>query len=88
MSYKLGKHYCYLTDVTQDEVQLKTYKQDDKKVLIEDLITNEEIIRFCTATHTPTMIKPLFRVDLSIFYTEKHQFPARNFRKTYNLFIV
>ena len=60
MFYELGKHYCYLTDVTQTEIESKTYKQDSGKFLIEDLITNEEISRFCAETHTSTTLgKPL-----------------------------
>ena len=60
MFYELGKHYCYLADVTQTEVESKTYKQDGRKILIEDLVTYEEIDRFCAETQTSTTLgKPL-----------------------------
>ena len=58
--FEMKKHYCYLSDVTQEEVDLKTYKEDTGKCLIEDLVTNEEIERFCTSTNTSTTLgKPL-----------------------------
>ena len=60
MFYELGKHYCYLTDVSQEDVDAKTYKRDTHKCLIENLITHEEIERFCLETSTSsTLGKPL-----------------------------
>lgn len=50
MFYELGKHYCYLADVTQNDVNSKTYKTD--KCLIEDIFTHAEIERFCSSTNT------------------------------------
>ena len=58
MLCELGKQYCYLADVSQDEINSKTYKTS--KILIEDIVTQEEIQRFCYETNTSTDIgKPL-----------------------------
>lgn len=46
-------HYCYLADVSHDEVEKKTYKATS--YMIEDLVTREEIDKFCAemgATNT------------------------------------
>lgn len=53
------KHqYCYLLDVTQEEVNQKTYK--NHTYMIEDLVTREEISRFCRENNTSESIgKPL-----------------------------
>lgn len=67
MLYELGKHYCYLSDVTQENVDSKTYKQETGKCIIEDIVTNEEISRFCTETNTSdTLGKPLTAKLMSI----------------------
>lgn len=67
MFHELGKHYCYLADVTQDDVDLKTYKQEASKCLIEDIVTNEEITRFCAETNiSDTLGKPLTAKLMSI----------------------
>lgn len=51
-------HYCYLADVSQDEVNQKTYKT--APCMIEDVVTREEIDKFCTETGTSNTIgKPL-----------------------------
>lgn len=58
--YELGKQYLYLADVTQDDIDAKTYNSSSKKCVIEDLVTKEEIDRFCSATNTsPELSKPL-----------------------------
>ena len=58
--YKLGERYLYLADVTQDDIDAKTYNSPGKKCVIEDLVTKEEIDRFCSATNTsPELSKPL-----------------------------
>ena len=60
MFYELGKQYCYLSDVTQNDIDSKTYKTEGSKCLIEDMITQEEISRFCAETNTSTSLgKPL-----------------------------
>ena len=58
--YQLGEQYLYLANVTQDDIDAKTYNSPDKKCVIEDLVTKEEIDRFCSATNTsPELSKPL-----------------------------
>lgn len=58
--YQLGEQYLYLANVAQDDIDAKTYNSPDKKCVIEDLVTKEEIDRFCSATNTsPELSKPL-----------------------------
>ncbi len=58
--YQLGEQYLYLADVTQDDIDAKTYNSPGTKCVIEDLVTKEEIDRFCSATNTsPELSKPL-----------------------------
>lgn len=58
MMFSHNKQYCYLANVTQDEVDNKTYKNSPH--MIEDVVTREEIERFCAETNTSNTIgKPL-----------------------------
>ena len=58
--YELGEQYCYLADVKQEDIDSKTYTSADKRCVIEDLVTQGEIDRFCSSTNTsPTLSKPL-----------------------------
>lgn len=58
MMFEYNKQYCYLANVTQDDVDNKTYK--DSPYMIEDVVTREEIARFCAETNTSNTIgKPL-----------------------------
>lgn len=58
MLCELGDQYCYLADVSQDEINAKTYKSN--KILIEDIVTQKEIERFYSTTNTsPNIGKPL-----------------------------
>lgn len=47
LNYK--SQYCYLLDVCQDDVDKKTYKESP--YMIEDVVTREEINRFCDETN-------------------------------------
>lgn len=50
--------YCYLSEVSQEDVDNKTYKKS--KYMIEDVVTREEINNFCNKTGTSKTIgKPL-----------------------------
>lgn len=58
MMFEYKKQYCYLKDVIQEEVDKKTYKE--APYVIEDVVTREEIARFCTETNISNTIgKPL-----------------------------
>lgn len=58
MMYQYKKQYCYLADVSQEDVDQKTYMHSS--YLIEDVVTKEEINRYCAETNTSTTIgKPL-----------------------------
>ena len=43
--YDLNRDYCFMNDVTQEEIDSRTYKT--AKFMVEDVITREEINRFC-----------------------------------------
>lgn len=58
MMFEYKGQYCYLADVSQEDVDKKTYK--DSPYMIEDVVTREEINRYCTETNTSNTIgKPL-----------------------------
>lgn len=58
MMFEYKKQYCYLTDVSQEDVERKTYR--DSPYMIEDVVTREEIEKFCAETNTSNTIgKPL-----------------------------
>lgn len=40
------KDYCYLIDVSEQEIADKTYETESEKMVIEDLISAQEIERF------------------------------------------
>lgn len=44
--YEQGKQYCYLKRISQIELENQTYKTE--KYMIEDVITRQEIERFCS----------------------------------------
>lgn len=52
LTYK--SNYFYLSDVSQEEVNQKTYKHSPHR--IEDVVTDEEIDRFCMETNTAKSI--------------------------------
>lgn len=47
MFFEHGKQYCYMKEVSQSEIDSKTYKSDADKYMVEDLVTKEELDRFC-----------------------------------------
>lgn len=58
MMLEYKRHYCYVLDVTQEDVDQMTYK--DSVCMIEDIMTREEINKFCEETNTAKTIgKPL-----------------------------
>ena len=58
MMFEYKCQYCYLADVSQEDVDNKTYKKS--KYMIEDVVTREEINNFCDKTGTSKTIgKPL-----------------------------
>jgi predicted ATP-dependent endonuclease of OLD family len=58
MFFELGKQYCYVREVTPDEITQKVYKTDEFE--IEDIVQRAEITRFCAETKTSTTLgKPL-----------------------------
>lgn len=58
MMFEYKGQYCYLADVSQEDVDKKTYK--DSPYMIEDVVTREEIDRYCTETNTSSTVgKPL-----------------------------
>ena len=58
MMFEYKAQYCYLADISQEDVEKKTYK--DSPYMIEDVVTREEISRYCAETNTSSTIgKPL-----------------------------
>ena len=56
--YELNKHYCFMNDVSQEDIDNKTYK--NSTFTVEDVMTQAEIDRFCEVTNTSkTLGKPL-----------------------------
>lgn len=49
--YEQGREYCYLKKISQEELERQTYKTE--KYMIEDVITRQEIDRFCLARNIP-----------------------------------
>mgnify|MGYP000380992174 FL=1 len=45
MLFEYGSQYCYLKEVNQEEIDRKTYKTEP--YIIEDVVTREEIERYC-----------------------------------------
>lgn len=54
MMFEYKSQYCYLADVSQEEVDKKTYKHSP--YMIEDVVTREEINRYCAETNTSSTI--------------------------------
>lgn len=62
--YELNKQYCFMNEVTQEDIDSKTYKTD--KYMVEDVITRDEINRFCTEMGIlPTLNKALIAKKMS-----------------------
>lgn len=58
MLFEYGRQYCYLKEVTKEEIDQKTYKT--ASYMIEDVVTRDEIRRYCEETGTSDSIgKPL-----------------------------
>lgn len=45
MLFDMNKHYCYVKDVSQEDIDSKNYKSNS--FMIEDLVLRSEITRFC-----------------------------------------
>lgn len=62
--YELNKQYCFMNVVAQEDIDSKTYKT--AKYMVEDVITREEINRFCTEMGIlPTLNKALIAKKMS-----------------------
>lgn len=61
---EMNKHYCYMKDISQEELQSKTYKTT--KFMVEDVVTQSEINRFCEESNTSkTLNKSLIAKAMS-----------------------
>ena len=54
MMFEYKAQYCYLADVSQEDVEKRTYK--DSPYMIEDIVTREEINRYCAETNTSSTV--------------------------------
>ena len=62
--FEMNKQYCYMRDVSQADIDGKTYKRN--RFMVEDVVTSEEIERFCRETKTPANLsKPLMAKAMS-----------------------
>lgn len=62
--YDLNRDYCFMNEVTQEEIDSRTYKT--AKFMVEDVITREEINRFCTEKDiSPKLNKALIAKKMS-----------------------
>ena len=62
--YELNKQYCFMNEVTQEDIDSKTYKT--AKYMVEDVITRDEINRFCKEMDIlPTLNKALIAKKMS-----------------------
>ena len=62
--YNLNKDYCFMNEVTQEEIDSQTYKT--ATFMVEDVITREEINRFCEAKDiSPKLNKALIAKKMS-----------------------
>lgn len=62
--YELNKQYCFMNEVTQADIDSKTYKA--AKYMVEDVITRDEIDRFCREMDIlPTLNKALIAKKMS-----------------------
>lgn len=62
--YELNKQYCFMNEVAQADIDSKTYKT--AKYMVEDVITRDEINRFCTEFDIlPTLNKALIAKKMS-----------------------
>ena len=62
--YELNRHYCFMNTVTQEDIDSKTYRSS--KFMVEDVMTREEINKFCTAMNiSPTLNKALIAKKMS-----------------------
>lgn len=58
MFFEFEKQYCYVREVTEEEIAQKVYKTSEYE--IEDVVQQSEITRFCAETGTSTELgKPL-----------------------------
>ena len=62
MMLKYQKQYCYLADVSYEDVGRKTYKKYPYR--IEDVVTRSEIARYYTDTETSTTIGKVLTAKL------------------------
>ena len=86
---ELGKHYCFMNEVSQQDIDNKTYKTT---FMVEDVFTQEEIDRFRQETNTARCGKPLTAKLISNAY-ESGQFTlgdacVENFRVLFDRVIA
>lgn len=88
--YELNKHYCFMNDVSQEDIDNKTYK--NSTFMVEDVMTQAEIDRFCEVTNTSrTLGKPLKAKKMSSAIEKGEYLPGdeavENFKKLFDRII-
>ncbi len=87
MFFEYKSQYCYMKDVTQEEVNQKTYK--DASYMIEDVVTRDEIKRYCEMTETSNSIGKTLMAKLMSNDVESGEYIlgeqcTTNFRELFN----
>lgn len=90
MYLEYGKQYCFVRDVTSDELHDKVYKQHP--FMIEDVVMHSEIDRFCAETNTSTSLGKPLTAKILCTAIENHSFKLcdesiENFRKLFDRII-
>ena len=62
MLFEYKVQYCYVKDVTQEEIDKKTYKTDT--YMIEDVVTRDEIEKYCRVTGVSNSIGKTLKAKL------------------------
>ena len=87
MFFEYKSQYCYMKDVTQEEVNQKTYK--DASYMIEDVVTRDEIKKYCEETETSNSIGKTLMAKLMSNAVESGEYLLgeqckTNFRELFN----
>lgn len=89
MLFELGEQYCYLKDVTQDDIDSKTYTLADGKCEIEDIVTRDELDRFCSSSGVSATVNKTLKAKLLCNAVEDGSYELgdeckQNFRDLFN----
>lgn len=80
--FEFQHQYCYLKDVSQDDVNQQTYKT--QKYMIEDVVTRQELDKYCESTGTlRNMSKTLLAKKMSISIENGEYEPSEQCKRNF-----